>query len=61
MGPVPGEVTVQSVNRAILLEPEARVRALQALPTKLRGQDAGESFGDIVARSRPRHVRDSPE
>lgn len=41
------------VNRTILEDLEARVLALRALHTRLRDMDAGESFGDIVARSRP--------
>ena len=39
------------VNKAIL---EAKVIALRALHAKLRDQDAGESFGDIVARGHPK-------
>jgi hypothetical protein len=42
------------VNRTILEDLEAKVLALRALHAKLRDQDAGESFGDVVARSRPR-------
>jgi hypothetical protein len=41
------------VNRVILEDLEAKVLALRALHAKLRDQDAGESFGDIVGRSRP--------
>lgn len=33
---------------------EAKVIALRALHAKLRDLDAGESFGDIVARGRPK-------
>ena len=42
------------VNRTILEDLEAKVLALRALHAKLRDQDAGESFGDVVAQSRPR-------
>ena len=42
------------VNRTILEDLEAKVLALRALHAKLRDQDAGESFGDVVARSRPK-------
>ena len=39
------------VNRTILEDIEAKLLALRALHQKLR--DAGESFGDVVARGRP--------
>ena len=42
------------VNRTILEDLEAKVLALRALHAKLRDMDAGESFGDIVARGRPK-------
>jgi hypothetical protein len=42
------------VNRTILEDLEAKVLALRALHAKLRDLDAGDSFGDVVARSRPR-------
>jgi hypothetical protein len=51
-----GETAAQlraRVNRVILEDLEAKVLALRALHAKLRDRDAGESFGDIVARSRP--------
>jgi hypothetical protein len=41
------------VNRVILEDLEQKVLALRALHAKLRDLDAGESFGDVVARSRP--------
>lgn len=41
------------VNRMILEDLEAKVLALRALHQKLRDLDAGESFGDAVARGRP--------
>jgi len=41
------------VNRIILEDLEQRVLALRALHAKLRALDAGPSFGDVVARSRP--------
>jgi hypothetical protein len=41
------------VNRVILEDLEQKVIALRALHAKLRDLDAGESFGDVVARSRP--------
>jgi hypothetical protein len=41
------------VNRTILEDLEAKVLALRALHAKLRDEDAGQSFGDAVARSRP--------
>ena len=42
------------VNRTFLEDLEQKVRALRALHAKLRDPDAGESFGDIVARGRPK-------
>ena len=42
------------VNRVILEDLEAKVLALRALHAELRDMDAGESFGDIVARGRPK-------
>jgi hypothetical protein len=42
------------VNCVILEDLEQKVLALRALHTKLRDLDAGESFGDVVARSRPK-------
>ena len=44
------------VNRTILEDLEAKMLALRALHAKLRELDAGESFGDIVARGRPKGV-----
>jgi len=41
------------VNRVIFEDLEQKVLALRALHAKLRDRDAGESFGEIVARSRP--------
>jgi hypothetical protein len=41
------------VNRTILEDLEEKVMALRQLHAKLRDRDAGESFGDVVARSRP--------
>ncbi len=41
------------VNRTILEDLEERVLALRMLHQKLRDLDAGESFGDLVARGRP--------
>ena len=41
------------MNRVILEDVEQKVIALRALHAKLRTVDAGESFGDMVARSRP--------
>ena len=41
------------MNRTILEDLEAKVLALRALHAKLRDEDAGQSFGDAVARSRP--------
>jgi hypothetical protein len=52
-----GETAAQlraRVNRVILEDLEQKVLALRALHAKLRDIDAGESFGDIVARSRPK-------
>jgi hypothetical protein len=51
-----GEAAAQlrtRVNRVILDDLEQKVLALRALHAKLRGLDAGASFGDVVARSRP--------
>ncbi len=42
------------VNRTILEDLEQKVLALRALHAKLRNMDAGESFGEVVARARPR-------
>lgn len=42
------------VNKTILEDLEAKVLALRALHAKLRDLDAGESFGDVVARGRPK-------
>jgi hypothetical protein len=42
------------VNRVILEDLEQKVLALRALHAKLRDRDVGASFGDVVARSRPR-------
>ena len=41
------------VNRTILEDLEQKVLALRGLHAKLRDLDAGESFGAVVARSRP--------
>ena len=52
-----GETAAQlraRVNRTILEDLEQKVLALRALHAKLRDMDAGPSFGDVVARSRPR-------
>ena len=52
-----GETAAQlraRVNRTILEDLEQKVLALRALHAKLRDLDAGGSFGDVVARSRPR-------
>ncbi|MHB8352217.1 MAG: hypothetical protein ACYDFT_05990 [Thermoplasmata archaeon] len=45
------------VNRALLEDLEQKVLVLRALHEKLREIDGGESFGDVVARSRPRFER----
>jgi hypothetical protein len=42
------------VNRVILEDLEQKVLALRALHAKLHERDGGESFGDVVARSRVR-------
>jgi hypothetical protein len=42
------------VNRTILEDLEAKVIALRALHAKLREAEGGPSFGEVVARSRPR-------
>ena len=42
------------VNKTILEELEQKVLALRALHQKLRDLDAGDSFGDVVARGRPK-------
>ena len=42
------------VNRTILEDLEQKVLSLRALHAKLRDLDGGESFGDIVARGRPK-------
>ncbi|MGD0257002.1 MAG: hypothetical protein ABSB90_03870 [Thermoplasmata archaeon] len=52
-----GETAAQlrtRVNRVILEDLEQKVLALRALHAKLRDLDAGASFGDVVARGRPR-------
>jgi hypothetical protein len=52
-----GETAAQlraRVNRVILEDLEQKVLALRALHAKLRDLDAGESFGDVVGRSRPK-------
>jgi hypothetical protein len=41
------------VNRIILEDLEQKVMALRALHARLRDLDAGESFGEVVAKSRP--------
>jgi hypothetical protein len=41
------------VNRTIFEDLEEKVMALRALHSKLRDLEAGESFGRLVARSRP--------
>ena len=51
-----GETAAQlraRVNRVLLEDLEQKVLALRALHAKLRDLDAGESFGAVVARSRP--------
>ena len=51
-----GETAAQlrtRVHRVLLEDLEQKVLALRALHAKLRDRDAGESFGDVVARSRP--------
>ncbi len=51
-----GETAAQlrtRVNRVILEDLEQKVLALRALHAKLRDMDAGPSFGEVVARSRP--------
>ncbi len=48
-----GEELRTRVNRIILEDLEQKVLALRALHTKLRDLDAGESFAEVVARSRP--------
>jgi hypothetical protein len=51
-----GETAAQlrtRVNRVILEDLEEKVLALRALHAKLRDLDAGQSFGNVVARSRP--------
>jgi hypothetical protein len=42
------------VNRTILEDLEVKILALRGLHAKLRDQDAGESFGDVVGRSYPK-------
>ena len=52
-----GETAAQlraRVNRTILEDLEQKVLALRQLHQKLRDRDAGESFADVVARSRPK-------
>ena len=41
------------VHSTVLADVERQVMALRALRAKPRDMDAGESFGDVVARSRP--------
>ncbi len=41
------------MNRIILQDLEEKVLALRALHAKFRDLDAGPSFGDVVAWSRP--------
>ena len=41
------------VNSTILEDLEEKVLALRQLHAKLRDKDAGESFGGVIARSRP--------
>lgn len=41
------------VNRVLLGDLEQKVLALSALHAELGDLDAGEPFGDVVARSRP--------
>jgi hypothetical protein len=56
-----GETAAQlrtRVNRVILEDLEQKVLALRALHAKLRDLDAGASFGDVVARARPRSDRE---
>jgi len=51
-----GETAAQlraRVNRILLEDLEQKVVALRALHAKLRDLDGGESFGGVVARSRP--------
>ena len=45
------------VNRTILEDLEEKVLALRALHAKLRDAAAGESFGEVVGRGRPRSER----
>jgi len=52
-----GEQLRARVNRIILEDLEQKVLALRALHAMLRDMDAGESFGDVVARSRPSDAR----
>lgn len=52
-----GETAAQlrtRVNRVILEDLEQKVIALRALHARMRALDGGESFGDVVARGRPR-------
>lgn len=52
----PGETAAQlraRANRTILEDLEQKVIALRGLHAKLRDMDMGESFGDVVGRSRP--------
>jgi hypothetical protein len=44
------------VNRTILEDLEQKVLALRALHVKLQDLDAGENFGGVVARGRPRKI-----
>jgi hypothetical protein len=48
-----GEQLRTRVNRIILEDLEQKVLALRALHAKLRDKDAGESFAQVVARSKP--------
>jgi len=52
-GETPAQLRTR-VNRIILEDLEQKVLALRALHAKIRDLDGGASFGDVVARSRPR-------
>ena len=41
------------VHSTVLADVEQQVMALRALHAKLRDIEAGENFGDMVAKSRP--------
>jgi hypothetical protein len=49
----PSEQLRARVNRVILVDLEQKVLALRPLHSKFRDMDAGESFGGVIARSRP--------